>query len=600
MDRTSRTLKLREALLADEESLNALAWAERFEVDLRTIQRDIAYLRAQGEFSIIFDQRAGGYRLARPKQPEMTPRVNKSARMFEIIQRIAAEPGLTAQQLAESLGRDKRTIYRDIRALEDLGFPLYTDNGYRLAADAMLPTLHLQPTEFLALLLGARMVESQGPSSLGADARCALEKITRGISEPRRPNIGALRSNIQLSGPSEETGFETMVALQTVIGNGYQLRIDYQGIQDSATATRQIDPMGIFSFRQVWYLRGFDHNRSAHRSYRISRIVGWEVTDTPVVHNPQMELGEAVYNRWDLAGGSQVTVELRVSDALGRWLTENPPHPSQQVAGDRVTYQVSDLDAVARWTASLYGLEVLSPPELRERLERMGNQLLATYGEGAPAIPGHLAFQRDLQQAFAETETETGTASHPLVLAMLDLDNFRAYNEHLGYDAGEILLRDFIALVSEIAPPTAKLYRYGGDEFALLCADSHKEDVLKICEAIRAATLARWAAAPIQVTVSVGIACYPIDADSARDLAKATDHALYVAKRGGRNRVCASPDLTQRRNSPITTSILERPRKPEEPDEENPWEHPHTSPRKPPPKDVPGPYRRNFPETPGS
>lgn len=388
MDRTSRTFKLREALLTGEQVLNATAWAKLLEVDLRTVQRDLAFLRRHENLPIVFDQEVKGYRLQRPKLAPMSEtKASKSSRLIDIIHRIAAQPGVTAQALADSLGRDKRTIYRDMRALEDLGFPIYTENGYRLASDAMLPALNLLPTEYFALLLGARMVESQGPSSLATDARRALEKITRGISEQRRPDVSALRSNVQLSAPSEETGFEAMAAMQTVIGNGFQLRIDYLGLQDKTPVTRHIDPMGLFSFRQIWYLRAFDHRRSDFRSFRVSRIVGWESTQIPVVNSPRMELDEAVYNRWDLTQGEKVTVELKVTESLGRWLTENPPHPSQQVQGDRVSYQVSDLDAVCRWMVGLYGLEVLNPPALRQKLSKIGQQLIETYSTISTTVP---------------------------------------------------------------------------------------------------------------------------------------------------------------------------------------------------------------------
>lgn len=382
MDRTSRTLRLKEALAAGQVVLNAVQWAKRFNVDLRTIQRDIAYLKEQEGMSLVYDRVAGGYLYVPSKQVEMSgKKAAKSVRLLDIIRRISAEPGLTAQQLAESLGRDKRTIYRDIRALEDLGYPIYTDNGYHLAADAMLPSLNLTPAELLAVLLGLQMVESQGQGCLEADARRAQDKLVREVSESRRPNVSSLRRQVQLTEPSEDTGFEVMVELQAVLNSGFQLQIEYLGLKDKNAVSRQLDPMGLFCFRQVWYLRAYDHARSDFRSFRISRIAGWRLTDVPVVKSPRMELGEAVYNRWDLAGGEKVTVEVQVSQSLARWLVENPPHPSQQICGDKVTYQVSELDAVARWAASLYGLTVLNPPELRTRLAAMGEELCSCYSQ---------------------------------------------------------------------------------------------------------------------------------------------------------------------------------------------------------------------------
>ena len=80
-----------------------------------------------------------------------------------------------------------------------------------------------------------------------------------------------------------------------------------------------------------------------------------------------------------------------------------------------------------------------------------------------------------------------------------------------------------------------------------------------MCERIREAFQLRFGGNEVQVTSSIGLACFPIDADSKKDLAKAADDALYVSKRGGRNRVSVSPDLEHRRANPITQEILKRP-----------------------------------------
>ena len=100
--------------------------------------------------------------------------------------------------------------------------------------------------------------------------------------------------------------------------------------------------------------------------------------------------------------------------------------------------------------------------------------------------------------------------------------------------------------------------RYGGDEFALLLKQTRKEDALRMCERIREAFQLRFGGNTVQVTSSIGLACYPTDAVSKKDLAKAADDALYVAKRGGRNLVAPSKTLKERHAKPIVQEVLAR------------------------------------------
>jgi predicted DNA-binding transcriptional regulator YafY len=350
-------------------------------VDTRTIQRDLAFLRRHERLAIIFDRELRGYRCDRPKPRDMREtRAKKWGRLMDLIHRIAAEPGRSSQELATAMRCTQRTIFRDLSELQDLGLALYNDDGYRFAADAFLPAINLEPRELLALLLGARLLESIGGEDLAPEARRALEKLLRATSEERRPDMGALRNTVQMNAPSEDTGVSQLMRLQAVIGNGAQLRLRYLGLHDQQALDRVVDPMGLFGFRQVWYLRAFDHGRGGFRSFRLSRVVDWEQLETPVVHSAKMELQEAVYHRWDIEGAEVLTVELKVTEPLARWLVENPPHPSQQVEGDRVVYQVSDLAAVARWAASLHGLEVISPAPLRRQMAGLAGELQALYG----------------------------------------------------------------------------------------------------------------------------------------------------------------------------------------------------------------------------
>lgn len=382
MKKVLRLFKLHDSLREGSRVLNARDWGQMFGVNVRTVLRDLAFLKEELEMPLIYDSQLKGYRYLDSNPQVMSdPKPSKWTRLLTLIHRITAEPGQTAKQLAEATGRNERTIFRDIRQLEDAGFPVYNDGGYRFATDAFLPAVNLTPSELYSLFIAVRFLESQSGGDLGAEGRQALEKLLRGTSENRRLDLGVLRDHVQVSELTEDTGMSLLLEMQQALGHGMQIEILYQGLKDEAALPRVLDPMGLFCFRQVWYLHAFDHGKQGLRNFRLSRIESVESLDEPVKNAAKMEIQEASYHRWDIEGDQSFEVVLKVSDKLARWLEENPAHPSQALEGAEVRYRVTDLKAMARWIAGLYGLEVLEPAELRSELQALGSELCGVYGD---------------------------------------------------------------------------------------------------------------------------------------------------------------------------------------------------------------------------
>lgn len=173
--------------------------------------------------------------------------------------------------------------------------------------------------------------------------------------------------------------------------------------------------------------------------------------------------------------------------------------------------------------------------------------------DGLTGLFTHRLFQERLGQEMEKAEK----TKQQLVLCMVDCDNFKTYNDTLGHPAGDALLKDIASLLKDKVGPQDIVSRYGGDEFALLLKMS-KENALRTCERIRETFQLRFGGHKVQVTSSIGVACYPTDALTKKDLAKAADDALYVAKRGGRNMVSPSKTLEERTAKPIVKEVLAR------------------------------------------
>ncbi len=186
------------------------------------------------------------------------------------------------------------------------------------------------------------------------------------------------------------------------------------------------------------------------------------------------------------------------------------------------------------------------------RLYEQTQQMALT--DGLTGLYTHRLFQEKLVEEVEWAARHNQT----VVLVMVDADNFKSYNDTLGHPAGDALLKEIAALLKDKVRSTDIVCRYGGDEFALLLKNTQKEDAVKMCERIREAFQLRFGGNEVQVTSSIGLAAYPTDAESKTDLAQAADDALYVSKRGGRNRVSASPTLEERRKDPIQQEVLPR------------------------------------------
>lgn len=130
-----------------------------------------------------------------------------------------------------------------------------------------------------------------------------------------------------------------------------------------------------------------------------------------------------------------------------------------------------------------------------------------------------------------------------LALLFVDLDGFKAINDGWGHPEGDALLREMAGVIRRTVPEGCYACRYGGDEFAVLFPGAGYDAALAVGESLRAAIADAGrrfippGARP--VTSSIGLACFPADAQSISGLVGKADHAMYAAKTSGRNRVCA-------------------------------------------------------------
>jgi two-component system cell cycle response regulator len=148
-----------------------------------------------------------------------------------------------------------------------------------------------------------------------------------------------------------------------------------------------------------------------------------------------------------------------------------------------------------------------------------------------------------------------------LALVMLDLDHFKAVNDAVGHGAGDEVLVEFARRLRSVTREADRLFRYGGDEFALLVAGVDPPVALDLAErTVREASRGPFRAVPrgVALTCSAGVSVLaPEDGGAGGGLVARADAALYAAKRSGRNRAVAFDPLAF--DAPTPAETRERP-----------------------------------------
>src|SRR6202162_1061533 len=172
--------------------------------------------------------------------------------------------------------------------------------------------------------------------------------------------------------------------------------------------------------------------------------------------------------------------------------------------------------------------------ELRSANERLSTQAISDPLTGL--------YNRRYLADFVERElSRTRRGGHKTVFAMIDIDHFKHINDTFGHEAGDDVLRALSAFLRAQIRHEDLAFRYGGEEFLLVlpCAtfDGIPSRIEKIREQITHVTIEHLHHPLIPVTLSIGFAIFPDHGDSADEVVRSADPALYLAKEGGRNRV---------------------------------------------------------------
>jgi diguanylate cyclase (GGDEF)-like protein len=193
-------------------------------------------------------------------------------------------------------------------------------------------------------------------------------------------------------------------------------------------------------------------------------------------------------------------------------------------AGSRIEHRVVSM--VERFAS--HGALALRNAWLLEQVRAMAST------DGLTGIANRLTFNETLEREISRASR----AGEDMSLVLMDIDHFKKLNDNYGHQTGDDVLRRVAATLKNAARVYDTPARYGGEEFGVILPRTSPEDAEMVADRLREAIAA--SGDDPAVTVSAGVATFPLDAADGEALVGASDEALYASKHNGRNRVTRS------------------------------------------------------------
>lgn len=201
------------------------------------------------------------------------------SRLTSMITYLQTKSLVTAADLATRYSVSVRTVYRDIRALEEAGVPLYVEEGkgYKIVEDYRLPPVMFTENEANALIAAEQIVLNTTDSSLVQEYSRATEKIKAALSGNMKENVQFLsRRMVHTHLFDLERTSSFLSLLQYALTHFQLVRMNYSDVTGNRTE-RTVEPFSLLSTRGNWLLVAFCRLRGDFRYFRLDRIFDMEV-----------------------------------------------------------------------------------------------------------------------------------------------------------------------------------------------------------------------------------------------------------------------------------------------------------------------------------
>jgi len=310
--------------------------------------------------------------------------MNRIDRISAILIQLQSRRVVKAADIAERFNISLRTVYRDVKTLEEAGIPLIGEAGvgYSIMDGYRLPPVMFTKEEATAFLTAEKFVEKLTDASTSANYKSAMYKVRAILKTTEKDLLESMDDRIAVlkTVKMPETGNNDHI--QTILNSIAQkkvLALSYFAQHSQEHTKRYVEPVGIFFMAGFWHLIGYCRLRNDYRDFRIDRIKNLTITDEYYTdEHPSLKDYITKKTKEKVLDAVVIVVDKAIHPHL-----ENQKYYSgfisEKVVGDAIemTFLTESLEGFARWFM-MYGecAEIITPDSLKDRVRELTERLL--------------------------------------------------------------------------------------------------------------------------------------------------------------------------------------------------------------------------------
>lgn len=317
--------------------------------------------------------------------------MNRIDRLTAIIIYLQGRSHVTVDKLSERYSISQRTVYRDLRALQEAGVPIGSEEGkgYFIVKGYHLPPVMFEKNEVAALLAGERMIQKWSETELGQSYASALDKIRSVLRYKDKEYLSTLDDHIKASPWQDEaaveTDFKAFTFLQDAIVKKKVINIEYYSPYKDQLTQRKVEPLGLLLRSNHWYLAAWCRLRVDYRLFRVERIKQFSQTEEDFSsgeHTLKEFSEQSLRDEQDL---EEVVILFKPN--VARYLGDQKYYlgltAEREVDGGiEMTFLTSSIEYFARRLLTWgNGVQIQKPNELKQRIGELSEELYRHYNK---------------------------------------------------------------------------------------------------------------------------------------------------------------------------------------------------------------------------
>jgi predicted DNA-binding transcriptional regulator YafY len=312
--------------------------------------------------------------------------MNRIDRLTAILTQLQSKRVTKAQEIANRFGISLRTVYRDVRALEEAGVPVIGEagQGYSLVEGYRLPPVMFTQEEAQAFVVAEKIFEKLSDRSSGEHFHSAMLKIKSVLRTSEKDRIDQLsplvavfrnRNQLKLKGKDEH-----LRLILDALSSKKLLEMNYTTFEEENTSDRNVESVGVYYAYEQWYMIAWCRMRRDYRTFRLDRINRLKLLEETYDPQPHPTLKEYI----DKVRTTEhlIQIILAVPFSAEKYLREqkyNQGFVMEKRLEDHVemTFMTSSLEGFVRWAMMMADrTRIISPPEAQARLKELAAKIL--------------------------------------------------------------------------------------------------------------------------------------------------------------------------------------------------------------------------------